>query len=154
MRFAPSKLSFFPNVIYMYQTYELNVPCVLAHMDKKQAWIQHGKHVKQIQACNPRGLQTSHYTQRAHITIWAVFWGGRLLLYLMFEFSFIHFVVNVIPLFCAVYFPHFICPNYTFALNPLTHPLIKRIIILLIHKKWWWNMLYDFIFLFKMIKVG
>ena len=119
----------------MLQTYEQNAQCVLAHMNEKQAWSQHGKHVKQIQACNPRGLQTSHYTQRAHITIWAVFWGGRLLLYLMFEFSFIHFVVNVIPLFCAVYFPHFICPNYTFALNPLTHPLIKRIIILLIHEK-------------------
>ena len=53
----------------MLQTYEQNAQCALAHMNEKQAWSQHGKHVKQIQACNPRGLQTSHYTQRAHITI-------------------------------------------------------------------------------------
>ena len=67
--------------------------------------------------------------------------------------SFINFVVNVIPLFCAVYFPHFICPNFTFALNPLTHPLIKRIIILTYKKMIIIYVLWLCIF-FKMIKLS
>ena len=57
VRVAPSKLSFFPNVICMYQTHKQNVPYVLAqHMNEKQAWIQHGKHVKN------RGMQPTWVT--------------------------------------------------------------------------------------------